>query len=350
MRHIEKILVVRFSSIGDIILTTPLVRVLKKNYPNATLDYLTKSVFSPLLAENPHINRIFELDESAGFQELRNLTKQLKAEGGYDLVLDLHGNPRSWYVRRSKVGSINARAGKNRLRRWLLINTGINLYRPVTGSMAERYFSALNGLVNPPIEPDGEGAELYLDDADRNEAASFTGKDGKYLAVAPSARWPTKRWPAERFSKAAGLLAEKLGARVVLVGGDEDRELCRNVASMAGCETVNAAGKLSLRGTAAAIEGAVGFVGNDTGLMHMAGALNTPGVAAFGPTTAHLGFFPYKSPVTVVEKNNIKCRPCTKQGQNECPKKHFACMIEVSVEDVVNAAMESIIRGSCRAS
>jgi len=342
VRRMKKILLVRFSSIGDIILTTPLVRALGKRFPDARLDYLTKSGFGPLLAGNPHLNRIIGLDGETGFAGLRVLTKRLKAEGGYDLVLDLHGNPRSWYVRGSKVGRVNGRARKNRLRRWLLINAGMDLYRPAALPMAERYFSALDGIVAPPLGPDGEGAELHLNGADREEAALFGERGGKYLVVAPSARWPTKRWPADRFAKAGEVLAEKIGTRVVLLGGGEDAELCESVASRMNCETVNAAGRLSLRGAAALIEGASGFVGNDTGLMHMAGALNTPGVAVFGPTTRHLGFFPYKSPVRVVERNDIGCRPCTKQGQRKCPKKHFACMNEISVEDVVDEAIRAI--------
>jgi heptosyltransferase-2 len=266
----------------------------------------------------------------------------MKREGGYDVVLDLHGNPRSWYVSRSGLASATGRAGKNRLKRFLLINAGIDLYGPEPQPMAVRYFSAMNGIFEEPIEPDDAGAEIFITDTDRLEAEEALGEMEPYIIVAPSAYWPTKRWLPDRFALAGEILSERIGARVVLVGSGQDRQLAESVAQLSSNNPINLTGKLSIKGTAAVIAKAKAFLGNDTGLMHIAGALDVPGAVVFGPTTRHLGFFPYKSPVAVVEKNDIDCRPCTRQGQNKCPKGHFRCMTEVTVDNIVSAVFERI--------
>ena len=130
-----------------------------------------------------------------------------------------------------------------------------------------------------------------------------------------------------------------LSAVVVLLGDGEDRELAEKVSGMMKTPPLNLAGKLSIMGAGATIERAGLFIGNDTGLMHIAGALGVPGVAVFGPTTHHLGFFPYRSSIEVVENDMLECRPCTKQGKRECPKKHFRCMTDILPETVIEKAL-----------
>ncbi len=342
MRQPENILLVRFSSMGDVLLTTPLIRALRSRLPEARIDYFTKPAFASVLKGNPHLNRVIELPGSGSFAQLRRSVADMKREGKYDLALDLHRNPRSWYVMRSGLAAKASRSRKNRFKRLLLIHVGINLYGSDPAPMAVRYFTALSGIFDPPIGPDAAGAEIFLDDDDRVEASGALGDVGQYVVVAPSARWPTKRWLPERFAAVGDILADRLDAHVVLLGAAEDRELAGSVARLSSCAALNLAGKLSIRGAAAVIEKARAFVGNDTGLMHVAGALGTPGAVVFGPTTRHLGFFPYKSPVKVVENNGLECRPCTKQGQKKCQKKHFRCMEEVCVDSVVDAVIEAI--------
>jgi len=338
----EKILMVRFSSLGDVLLTTPFIRAVKKRFPEARADFLTKPAFSPLLKGNPHLDNVIELPTPGKLIDLRGCLDAMKAEGGYDLLLDLHDTPRSWYVSVSGVGRRVGRARRRRLKRFVLIRTGMDLYGPDPEPMAERYFTAIEGMYEPAPAPDKKGAELFPDDSHRSEARAALGGDYEYIVVAPSANWPTKRWLPEKFAEAGEKIAQKLSAKVVLAGAEEDRELARSVASMINVEAVNLAGKLSIMGTAAVMERARAFVGNDTGLMHIAGALEVPGAAVFGPTTKHLGYFPYKSNIAVVEDTTLKCRPCTKHGQMRCPKKHFKCMKNIPVDTVVEKTLQIV--------
>lgn len=337
MREPEKILIIRFGSMGDVLLTTPLIRALRKRLPGAKIDYLIKPAFAPILKGNPNLNRVIELPRSGAFSDLRYILNKIKGEKRYDIILDIHHNLRSWYVRHSGIGVEKRLASKNRLKRWLLINAGINTYGSDPAPMAVRYFTVVDGLLDPPIEPDENGAEIFPEDAELEEARRAVAECDSYIVVAPSAHWPTKRWLPERFAQAGDMIAGQFGARAVLVGAGEDVSLSNSVTAFMSSEPLNLTGKLSLRITAAVIAGAKAFLGNDTGLMHIAGALGKPGIVVFGPTTGHLGYFPYKSKIGVVENAALECRPCTKQGHLKCPKGHFLCMRSVSVEQVVRS-------------
>lgn len=336
----NKILIIRFSSLGDILLTTPLVRALKNRLQHCEIEYFTKAEFAPLLEGNPYISKLHIL-EGKDFAALSGKVAELKRHP-YDLLIDLHRNPRSWYTRNKLLAEKKVKMKRDRFRRWLLVHLGVNYYRGFI-SVAVRYFSALNGLFDPPIMPDEKGLDLFLNDEDRAEARKFIGnKPGKLIAIAPSAHWNTKRWLPEKFAETADALAKKYNAQTVVLGAPEDENLAVEVCSMMRTPALNLAGKLSIRGTSAVMELCFLFIGNDTGLMHIASALKLPGAAIFGPTTRHLGYFPYRSRLTVVEKEGLSCRPCTKQGNKKCPKGHFRCMKEISVEEVVNAAAKSL--------
>lgn len=338
----KKILLVRFSSIGDIVLTTPLIRVLKSRLPDSKIDFFTKSVFAPLLQGNPNLDRIIELPNKSGFSQIRRIIRDMKQSGGYDAVFDLQGTPRSRYVALSGVGKITGRAKKNRIKRLLLVNAGINLYGPDPAPMPERYFTAFDGLFEPQIEPDGKGAEIFIDEKDRQEARGALKETNNYFVIAPSARWPTKRWMPDSFAEAGDKIAEKSGAAAVIVGAAEDRELASYIAGKMKKTPIDLTGRLSIMGTAAALKGAKAFIGNDTGLMHIAGTLEVPGVVVFGPTTRHLGFFPFQSNIIAVENNSIGCRPCTNQGHTECPRRHFLCMRSVSEDEVIQTVIDAL--------
>lgn len=341
MDNFSRVLLVRFSSLGDVLLTTPLVRALKRRLGSAEIEYFVKSESAPLLRNNPHISRIHEL-EGGGFGAFSEKVRGIGESGAYDLVIDLHRNPRSWYTRHRLPSKQWAKMRRDRFRRWLLVHLGIDRYGKLIDPVPVRYFSALDGLFNPPLLPDNKGLEIFLDEADRREANEKLNCDGPLVAISPSAHWPTKRWVPERFAEAADRLAQDFGARPVLLGGPEDAELTQAVEQRMKEKAINVTGKLSIRGAAAAIERSIAFVGNDTGLMHIASALDRPGAAIFGPTTRHLGYYPYRSRLHVVEVNGLKCRPCTKQGDRECPKSHFRCMLDISSSDVLDAVRKSI--------
>jgi heptosyltransferase-2 len=326
-----RILCVRFSSIGDVLLTTPLVRALHRRHPDAELYYVTKRAMAPLVVENPHLTRVIELDPK---ERLTDLARRLRALGATH-GLDLHGSLRSlalrWLVPCRWSGY-----SKRKLARTTLIATKINAYgRHVP--VAERYFEAARPL---DVTPDGGPPEFFLAPAARAHMKYWlaeVGIDDEPIAViAPGAAHATKRWPIEHWQALAAHLRQ-LGYSVVAVGGPADRELAR----MLGAGVVNVAGELTLQETGACLARAAVVVSGDTGVMHMATAVGTRVVALFGPTVEPFGFFPYTTRATVLERD-MDCRPCSAMGTARCPLGHHRCLAEI-LPDEVAAAVQRLV-------
>jgi lipopolysaccharide heptosyltransferase II len=329
-----RILLVRFSSIGDILLTTPLIRALRARHPGARIDALTKARFAPLLAHNPHLDAVVAL---AVGESLSALAARLRP-ANYTHRLDLHGSLRSRRLRLLLPGHWRGYR-KHKVARSLLVLTQQNHYPAGTPPVPERYFEAAAGL---DVRPDGGPPEFGLGaaafaevDAYLAQLAMAPGRD--LVALAPGAAHMTKRWPLEHWTA----LARKLGAdgkRVVVVGGPDDVAAADAVA-MVSPAAVSAAGKLGLQGTGALLARASALVSGDTGVMHMATGVGTPVVALFGPTVEAFGFFPYRASATVIQRD-LPCRPCSRMGGPACPLGHHACLQEIGPEAVVAALRE----------
>ncbi|MDZ7317030.1 MAG: glycosyltransferase family 9 protein [candidate division KSB1 bacterium] len=330
-----KILILRLSSIGDILLTTPLLRILRDRYPKARIDFVIKAKFLDLMRTNPHLDRLWPLHAEKGFAELRSLKRQLESVD-YDVILDLHNNFRTAYLR-TGLGAPVFKLRKYKFKRFLLVKFGIDLYRRIR-PVYLRYLDAAAAL---GIGDDGRGLEFFIDPL---EAENITGyfqengvlKSDLLFAVAPGAGFAAKRWPQEYFVELLQkLLAEHSDAKVLLLGDQSDHSLCAAIAAaLPRGKAINSAGRLSLMGSAAALSRCRLFIGNDTGLMHMASALKLPLVAIFGPTTRQLGFFPTGEQSRVVEHKTLSCRPCTHMGRPTCPQKHFKCMREITPDQI----------------
>jgi len=332
------ILVVRFSSIGDILLTTPVLRALRQKWPGCRISFLTKERFAPLLQKNPNVDELLTLKEGAGVPELYSLGRSL-ARRRWHILADFHSNLRSSLIRRIVPADFTAVYSKSRLKRSLLIYTRLDLYGPEPPSVPERYAACLAPY---GVCLDQGPCELYLDDSDKNpvekQIASCWPDSPDFLAIAPGSAWPTKRWPAERFARSAAELAGRRGLKVILLGSEKDAEVCEQVGKyIGGKNCLNLAGRLSLRGSAAAVSASKLLLSNDTGLMHIA-TVGTPVVAVFGCTTRHLGYFPYRAASRRVVERQLFCRPCTHNGRRRCPLGHFRCMRDIEVERVVEAA------------
>jgi heptosyltransferase-2 len=335
-----RILAVRFSSIGDIVLITPLLRALKTRHPDCYLAVATKEEFAPLLRHNPHIDRIIEF--SAG-NRLSQLARDLRAER-FTHHLDLHGSMRSralrWLVRGRWHGY-----PKHRLARTALIRTKRNIYPLGTPPVVERFFAAARDL---GVAPDGGPPDLYLDQLEKEQAKDWLsnrglGKDRPVVVVAPMAAHFTKRWPVEHWQALVSNLTAG-GVDVAVVGGSSDVATCESVADAGGTHAASAAGTTGLLGTASLIERAKVVVAGDTGVMHMSTALDTPLVALFGPTVKAFGFFPYQARATVLELD-LACRPCSKMGGPVCPLGHHRCLVDISPGEVAAAVEEWLGQG-----
>ena len=337
----QKILVIRFSSIGDIVLATPLLRVLRIRFPSAQVDFLVREEYAELIRSNKNLNHIIALDTTRGFSGLYRLKKQLHNER-YDLVMDIHNSLRSRYIRWMLGARDTVVIRKRIIARTMLLLLKKNFYRSVI-SVSDRYIEPVHKY---GIENDGKGLELHIPADIRMQASTKMNTFGilssdKMIGFCPSAKHATKCWPQERFAELGGRLANKYGVKILLFGGPEDREKCLGIARSINDRTgrnvaVDLSGELSLLESAAAMESCMVLVTNDTGLMHIASAVKVKVIAIFGPTVREFGFFPVGSSQIVLERKGLYCRPCSHIGGKACPEGHFRCMNEIQVEEIVD--------------
>lgn len=327
-KSFSHILVIRLSSLGDVLLTTPVLRVLKEHFNEAKIDFLAADPFHKILENNPKINKIYVYNKSETLKEIsywkKNIADTLPFKK-YDLIIDLQNNFRSRYFSFGLSKNV-LRYNKHRLEKLLLVNFKIK--PKIVTPIPERYISTLEPL---GIYPDNIGLELYLDKPEKNN---------KLILFAPGAKHFTKRWLPEYFAELADLLS-KDGYKIALIGGNDDYELCKFISKMANSEIDNFAGVYSVKQSAEFISSSVLLVSNDSAAMHFAAAVNTPVLAIFGSTTQELGFSPYNSEHLIVE-TELSCRPCTHIGRADCPKKHFNCMKQISPLSVYYSALKLI--------
>jgi lipopolysaccharide heptosyltransferase II len=334
----KKILIIRLSSMGDIILTTPLLRAVKARYPNAQIDFAVKKEFSSLIQNNPHIHQLIQVDTTRINESVKVIQKN-----GYDWILNVQKSNRA---RQLLQGSGNARVttyNKQRLNRFLLIRLKWNRYQSIK-PVIERYFEAASGL---NIHYDQQGTEVFYTDAEETKVAQILLQHGigahePFITLCPGAKHNNKRWDAEGFLSLATQLNQNQKTRIVLLGGPDDQEVCNYIQSKINFNLVNLAGQLSLLESAALLKKSVVAVTNDSGLMHLAQSQKIPVIAIFGPTVKEFGFYPLPYKSTVVE-TQLSCRPCTKMGADTCPKGHHRCMKDISA-DMVYQAMVGFLK------
>ncbi|MBK9291628.1 MAG: glycosyltransferase family 9 protein [Bacteroidetes bacterium] len=326
MNQAKKILLIRFSSIGDIVLTSPVVRCIKKQLPDCSLHVLTKKQNAELFAHNPYVDKVHVLDK-----DLTEVIRQLKEEQ-FDFVADLHCNLRSMRVR-TALGVRSEGFPKLNLKKYVLVRFKWNLMPAV--HVVDRYFEAVKplGVVN-----DGAGLDFFAGDAGIPEdAPSWINTD--FLAVVIGGQHNTKILPANKVAE----VVQKVDMPVVLLGGPADRERGSLIEELSGKATVwNACGRLSLMQSARVVGRASVVLSNDTGLMHIAAAYRKPLVSVWGNTVPALGMYPYmpgdESKSVIVENTKVSCRPCSKIGFDSCPKKHFECMNSLDAGHIVASA------------
>ena len=332
--NINKILIVRLSSLGDILLSTPLVRSIKKKFPHVTIDYLLREEYKDVLINNPYINRLFL------FKRNENGAPEELTFNKYDLIIDLQNNLRSAAFR-NKIKSDNVRIfDKRTFDKLLLVKFKINNLKEAK-QIPVRYAESVDGF-----ELDKEGLDLFTG----NEKATINGRDKDYIGFAPGSRHFTKSWPEDYYISLGKKLSDE-GKTVVLFGGKDDMQLCEEI-SKSIFNSIDLSNNNNLLLTAANMKECKAIVCNDSGLMHTACAMKVPVLAFFGSTVKEFGFTPYNSknfqPVAyqplaeILENKTLSCRPCTHIGRENCPKKHFKCMLELSPQDAYNKLIELI--------
>jgi lipopolysaccharide heptosyltransferase II len=343
-RLLTTTLIIRFSSVGDIILTSPLIRTLRTRFPHCRIDFLVKEDHADLIRHNPHLSQTLLLPQGSGLTELRRIRTQIQSSR-YDVILDMHDNLRSRFLTMGRTPVLRYR--KRRLARFVLINAHLDIYRYAGGSppMHQRY---LEPLAPYGVTDDGEGPDVFVPAAIADAAAAILATAGlppqqQAIGVCPSARHATKMWDAHRFAAAAATLAQERGLPVLLFGSQGERARCAQIAQAIraqapSIQVINTAGECTLLETAAAMDRCAVVLTNDTGLMHLAASRKRPLVAVFGPTVQQFGFFPFGDSSTVVEHPGLSCRPCTGIGRETCPQGHFRCMNDIEAPRVIEAA------------
>jgi heptosyltransferase-2 len=327
-----KILIIRLSSIGDILLSTPIIRQVRNTYPTVQIDYIVKDIYKDLLHYNPHLNELYSVhldDEKIELPELKNTLKKR----AYDVVLDLHNNLRSNYLKRGISAGTVRSIQKGKIKQSIFVWLKINLYNQEI-PIPSRYLAVARHF---GVTDDKKGLELYwnedtISSAEKKAIAGGLKQGEPYICFAPGAGFFTKRWPKEKYKILADLIQRDRKIKIVVLGGEKDKEIGLFLSNP--MSIINLSGQLTLLETAHIISKGKMIVSNDSGLMHMATAVQTPVLAIFGSTVKELGFFPYRADSVVIENSDLSCRPCSHIGRHKCPKDHFKCMEDISVEQV----------------
>ena len=316
-----KFLFIRFSSIGDIVLTTPIVRCLKQQLNGAIIHYLTKPEYAEILKTNPYIDNVHTL------KDFRSTISELKAEG-FDYIIDLHKNIRS-YRFKDKLKIFDFTFPKLNYEKFLLTNFKIDKLPDL--HIVDRYFEAVRLF---DIENDNKGLDYFIDDkniVNINELNSDLSEN-EFIAFAIGGQHNSKKLPRHKIIE----ICNRLNYPIILLGGKEDfnnaQEICKKTT-----HTHNFCGELNLSQSASVVLQSKAVITHDTGLMHIASAFKKDIISIWGSTVPKFGMYPYKAGELskICQVDNLKCRPCSKIGYKKCPKKHFNCMEKQNIDIIV---------------
>ncbi len=318
-------LIIRFSSIGDIVLTTPVVRGLKEQVDGAEVHYLTKPGFAAIVKDNPYVDKVHTLQSS-----FSDTIKSLKAEN-FDYIIDLHRNLRTLRIKhRLKV--LDFSFNKLNKEKWLMVNFKIN--KLPDEHIVDRYLKTLSVF---DVKNDSKGLDYFIPSSGEIDISNYFPENFQagYAGFAIGGQHATKKLPGVAIME----ICRKLDKPVVLLGGKEDREAGEIIAGNTK-NIFNACGMFSLHQSASAIQQSKLVITHDTGLMHIAAAFHKPVISVWGNTIPEFGMSPYRpgQGSRIFEVKNLSCRPCTKIGYKKCPEKHFKCMFDQDINAIVRHA------------
>ncbi|MCB0792611.1 MAG: glycosyltransferase family 9 protein [Flavobacteriales bacterium] len=322
-----KVLIIRFSSIGDIVLTSPVLRCLKQQVKDVRIHFATKSPFADLVRFSPHVDRLHTLTDRSG-----GLIQELKAER-FDLVIDLHHNLRTSRIKRA-LGVPSRSFPKLNVEKWLLVN--LKLDRLPRMHIVDRYLSTLEDL---GVRNDRMGLDLFIP-PDREvpiDELPSSHRQG-YTALAIGAAHTTKRLPLHKLTE----LAQAVEGPLVLIGGGTDKAVAAAIQTAVGGRAFDATGRFDILGSASLIRRANSVIAHDSGAMHVAAAFRRKVVSVWGSTAPVFGMGPYipehPERAIVAEVQGLACRPCSKIGFDRCPQGHFRCMERQDIAAIAQAA------------
>lgn len=317
-----KVLIVRFSSIGDIVLTTPIIRAAKLQL-GAEVHYVTKKSMASVLAHNPYIDTLHTIDD-----KVDSILPTLQS-ARYDYIIDLHKNLRTYRLRKALSRSTRT-FDKLNVQKWLLVHTKINRLPDL--HIVDRYYQAVADL---GIKDDGQGLDYFLNKNEEQYGQDMNARLGPYTVLVLGANYFTKRLPIDKISE---LIASNEDQHFVLVGGPDVQAVGEQLSTPA--HVTNTCGHTSLGQSAAIIKYAQQVITGDTGMMHIAAAMQQNVVSVWGSTVPAFGMGPYfgssgSGQGRIVEVEQLGCRPCSKLGYQKCPKGHFRCMRDIKIDQLL---------------
>ena len=335
-----RILLIRFSSLGDLVLLTALIDGIAEAFPGHDLHLATKEQYRELFESNRQIAKIHALPADSGFGALLGLRRNLAAEK-FETIIDAHNVIRSNFLYRTLGAKRKVQLAKDQIRKLSIIRAGKDIYEE-TVTMKDGYLGLITELgasipdvstrLTPP--PGAEDAVTAFFDE-----TGLTGR--KIVAIAPGARWETKRWDPKGFADISSALSDS-GHAVLVIGAEAEKNICRIVAHTD--DSVDACGRFSLMETAAALGRSSVLLTNDSGPLHIAEAVGTPVVALFGPTVRQFGYFPLLEESIALEKD-IECRPCSRNGARPCHVDKRDCLDTIDSSEVL-AAVNGVLEKS----
>jgi ADP-heptose:LPS heptosyltransferase len=321
-----KFLIIRLSSIGDIILTTTVIRCLKNQYKGSEIHFLVKKQFFPVIASNPYIDKIYCYENNLSF-----LLKTFKEEQ-FDYIIDLHGNIRSFLIKvRIHVRSFTV--NKINFRKFLIVRFKIDFLPDV--HLVDRYLETVRSF---GIKNDGKGLDYFIPQKDEINIDSLPPAfHNGYIAMIIGGKHATKQLPAERLI----ILCKLMSQPVVLLGGPDDRVSGARIAESAGGNVLNLCGSYNINQSVSLVRQSKLVITNDTGLMHAAAAFHKIILSVWGNTIPEFGMSPYMPDTSsrIFEIKGLYCRPCSKIGYKKCPRHHFRCMLDQDINQIAETAI-----------
>jgi heptosyltransferase-2 len=321
-----KFLIVRFSSIGDIVLTSPVIRCLKKQVPGAQVHFLVKEAFRSVVEHNPYIDKLHVLAYSWD-----QMIEELKNEQ-FDYIIDLHHNVKTLRLKKDlKVTSFSFY--KLNIQKYIYTSLKINLLPKV--HIVDRY---LQTVASFGVKNDGDGLDYFIGQNEATRKEDIPGSHyAGYIACVIGAAHGTKRWPVEKWKK----FCRDMDHPMILLGGKDDVANGNEISSIDDVKIYNACGKFSINESADLVSKAKVVISNDTGMMHIAAAYKKPIVSLWGNTVPSFGMYPYYGDnfrnqfYDTHQVKHLWCRPCSKIGYERCPLGHFKCMRKIDAMDVI---------------
>ena len=338
---IKSVLVVQTAFPGDVILTLPLVQILKRSIPDVLVDMIVIPKCAELLNNHTSINEVIIYDKKNTESGLKSFLRKVRIvrNKNYDCAFIPHRSFRSALM--VKMADIPKRIGFTKSAGNFLYTDKVSYDKNI--HEIDRNCSLLRAIGIK--DPGKEYPQLFPSFHDKKKVSHYLSDHGiqhmsNIIGIAPGTVWKTKQWPVERFSELVNKLVMS-GYHTVLIGGNEDVEICEKIKSKGNSQFIlNAAGKLTFLQSAELISRCRLLVTNDSAPMHLAVAMKTTVVAIFGATIPEFGFAPYGDSDIVIETKGLTCKPCSIHGGNKCPVKTFDCMINIKVDDVYDNVIQ----------